>query len=105
MELGHPCSSRPAPVGLAVTGEHYLKAVENAVASLVKDVLVQTQTMKTFPWYMGTADIQATARKFAYDFRKTLEKELERADHLLRADLGLPPDKRDIHDGEGDSDL
>lgn len=65
-----------------------LKAVEQSTADMVYRVLLETQKLKTFPLFLGTADLQALSRQIAYDYRVSLKKGLDHADDVLRFDSG-----------------
>jgi hypothetical protein len=65
-----------------------LYATQVAMEGVIYRLLIEAQKYKTFPFYMGTADLQAVAREVAYEYKMTLKRELENADNLLRAGGG-----------------
>lgn len=63
-----------------------LKAAQTAMEGVIYRLLLEVQKAKTFPLFLGTADLQALTREIAYEYKVALKRELEHADHVLRAD-------------------
>jgi hypothetical protein len=63
-----------------------LKAAQTAMEVVVYRLLLEVQKAKTFPLFLGTADLQALTRELSYEYKTVLKRELENADHVLRTD-------------------